>query len=293
MFERLDKCPLCNSEDLKNEILCKDHTVSQQDFAIAKCTRCDFMFTSPRPTAKSLPDYYKSEDYISHKNKSNNPVNFIYKIARHFTIKSKIKLINKYGKKGAILDIGCGTGHFLNACKQDGWGIYGVEPDNSAKEIAREKTNTVIKQDVNELTDKKFDVITLWHVLEHISNLNEFITSISERLTKNGVIIVAVPNHRSYDAQHYKQFWAAYDLPRHLYHFEQKTMKALMKNHKLKITAIIPMKLDAYYVSLLSESNQNIGIKKYLNSILTGWKSNKYAKNNAKNYSSLIYIISR
>lgn len=291
MFEKLDHCPLCNSGHFSNYMICKDFTVSHEDFALVRCDSCDFLFTNPRPAGDKLKDYYQSEDYISHSNKSNNPINFAYKIARHFTIKSKVKLANAQGQKGKLLDIGCGTGHFLSACKQENWNISGVEPDPGARALARQNTQVEIVDNISRITQSGFNVITLWHVLEHIPDLNDFIKRLGTLLAQDGTIIVAVPNYKSYDARHYKEYWAAYDVPRHLYHFEQATMKALMKNHGLKIKQVLPMKLDAYYVSLLSETYQGKGLSKYPNSAIIGYKSNVYAKKHNNNYSSLIYII--
>ncbi len=291
MFEKLDNCPLCNSGHFHNYIICKDHTVSHEDFAIVRCDDCDFLFTNPRPSSETIDSYYESEDYVSHQNKSNNLINLVYRFARKFTLTKKLKLINSFNSTGKqLLDIGCGTGHFISYCKTNGWQVEGVEPNETARNNASSKGIRVAEH-LSELQSNTYDVITMWHVLEHIPTINEYLKTINSLLNKNGKFIVAVPNVDSYDADHYKSHWAAYDVPRHLYHFSQKTMSKMMKKHGFKVIKTKPMKLDAFYVSLLSEKYKKPGIKNYINSIINGCLSNSYASKNNNNYSSLIYII--
>lgn len=297
MYERLSKCPLCEGESFKNKIICNDYLVSNESFVIVRCENCALEFTNPRPKPEFISNFYKSESYISHSNKITDLTSILYRIARFFALKKKLKLINKLSTKGHILDYGCGTGAFLNICKKGGWKTSGVEPDQNAQTIARQISNIPITSNLKTLEDETtFDIITLWHVLEHISDLNQTIRELKQRIAKNGKLIVAVPNHEAYDQQIYKEHWAAYDLPRHLYHFDQKTMRTLMKNHHLKLVKTLPMKLDAYYVSLLSEQHlKKDGKQKshpYYKSIINGYKSNACAKNN-NNYSSLIYVFEK
>ncbi|MCG8386412.1 MAG: class I SAM-dependent methyltransferase [Cytophagales bacterium] len=293
MYEKIKVCPVCGSHSFVNYLTCKDHSISQEDFTITQCTHCSFLFTNPRPTTARLPRYYQSQDYISHKDKATNPINLAYKLARHFTLRSKIKLVHKYQHRGHIIDIGCGTGHFLQQARRAGWNTTGVEPDAGARAIASELLGNTIYASLDDLGDHSFNMITLWHVLEHVPDLNSYISTLKKLLTDSGTIFVAVPNHKSYDATHYQEHWAAYDVPRHLYHFDQHTLAKLFEKHQFKIIDTIPMKLDSFYVSLLSEKYLRTGIKGYANSILTGLKSNSYAKKHQLEYSSLIYVIQR
>lgn len=294
MFEKLENCPLCNSGHFSNYLICKDYSVSKEEFAIVKCEECNFVFTNPRPHPDVLDKYYQSDDYISHQNKGNSIINILYQIARSFTLNKKVKLINKHSpKKGRLLDLGCGTGHFLSAAQKAGWEVTGVEPSALARKQAIDKNLEVVKELTNVSTDQHFDIITLWHVLEHLPDLNESISILYKLLNKKGTLIVAVPNYQSYDAQKFGKFWAGYDVPRHLYHFSHDTMKALMKKHKFKIKSILPMKLDAFYVSLLSNKYKYHGNSKFVNSFITGLKSNTYASKHDNNYSSNIFIISK
>lgn len=291
MYEKVVSCPICNGLEFRNEIICEDHTVSHESFAITKCNNCDFLITNPRPDQSQIGTYYQSEDYISHANKSNSPINFAYKLARNFTLKSKLKIINNLKNQGSLLDYGCGTGYFLEYCKRNNWKVEGIEPDEKTRAISSEKISQGIQNNLSSLDHKsKFDIITLWHVLEHVHELKSLLDNLQPLLKKDGYLIVAVPNVNSFDAQHYKEHWAAYDVPRHLYHFNQLTFKELSKFHGYKLVNTLPMKLDAYYVSMLSEKYKT-GKNNYLKSILNGYKSNSWAKNNENNYSSLIYIL--
>ncbi len=248
--------------------------------------------TNPRPDDDQLPKYYQSDAYISHSNKSLTFIDRAYKIVRRFTLSWKYKLILKYSEKGtaSVLDFGCGTGSFLQKCRQHGIKISGVEPSETARQQAIRDTGTEIVSTPNNLTDQ-YDVITLWHVLEHVSNFNETLALLRSHLTENGTIFIAVPNLNSLDANIFRQRWAGYDVPRHLWHFNIKTMERILTQNHLRLTNILPMKLDAYYVSLLSEKYKNPkgGVSNIARAMLLGWKSNRAAHTTGE-YSSLIYI---
>ncbi|WP_215225492.1 class I SAM-dependent methyltransferase [Echinicola shivajiensis] len=294
MYDRLTKCPLCQSGLFINHLVVKDHSVSQESFTICKCNNCNFLFTNPRPDQKHIGDYYKSEDYISHTDKSTNLVNFIYKQVRKFTLKQKVNWINKYSnKKGRLLDFGCGTGHFLNQAKEDGWQCIGHEPSEDAATIASNNFNLCIYHTPQELTkEKKFDAITLFHVLEHVHDLRGTMDLLLNRLKKRGTLYLAVPNYDSYDSKLFKEDWASLDVPRHLYHFTQETMQFLADEFDLRIIAKEPMPFDSYYVSILSNSIK-YKRKNLINSFITGYKSNKSAKTNNNNYSSILFILKK
>ncbi len=286
-LEKLTACPVCNSGDNELHTTVKDYTVSQEEFNIVRCTNCSFLFTNPRPTPETLGSYYKSEDYISHTNKSNSPINLLYKLARTQTLKWKYNLVNKTKPK-SLLDYGCGTGHFLQYCKKNGIEVNGFEPDDGARKIAKDELGNKIFSSRDKINES-FYTITLWHVLEHIPDLNEALIWLKKHLTKNGQLIIAVPNPESYDATLFKEYWAAYDVPRHLYHFTKKTFTELATKHSFCVESIHPMKLDSFYVSILSNQQKHKAIKP-LKSFLNGLKSNTYASK-TMNYSSLIYVL--
>ncbi len=286
-LEKLTNCPVCNCDKSKLHKTVKDYTVSQDYFDIVTCTKCTFLYTNPRPNTKSIGAYYKSDDYISHTNKSNSPINLIYKLARTQTLKWKFNLVNKTNPN-LLLDYGCGTGHFLQYCKNKGVEIRGFEPDDKARKIAEMELGHQLFSSRDNITES-FNTITLWHVLEHIPNLNETLQWLKNHLAKNGQLIIAVPNPNSYDAKIYSKHWAAYDVPRHLYHFTKNTLTQLANKHSFCVESIHPMKLDSFYVSLLSNNHKSNAIKP-TKALINGLLSNIYA-NKSMNYSSLIYVL--
>ncbi len=291
MYEKVEKCPVCKAKTFINHIICKDYSVSHESFALTKCTNCGFIFTNPRPDQTVIQKYYESQDYISHTDKANNLTNILYKIVRYFTLSSKLRILNKLSKKKTLLDYGCGTGDFLKHCQSNNWNVTGVEVNDSANQLAKEKIGGSIFNDINDI-DKadQFDIITLWHVLEHIHDLNKVFKKLKTKLSKSGHLIIALPNHESLDQKIYKEHWAAYDVPRHLYHFNPLTFNKLASEMDMKVVSIIPMKFDSFYVSLLSEKYKT-GTTSYIKSFINGWKSNRWALKNGNNYSSLIYIL--
>lgn len=293
-MERIEKCPVCESGEFILFLNCKDYTVSRETFSIVECSSCHFKFTNPRPETNKLGEYYKSEDYISHSNTSKGFINATYQTVRKYTLLKKLQLISKFYKTGSLLDIGCGTGEFLNICQNAKWKVIGIEPDSNARKSAIEKYSLIVKpeEEISKLIDNSFDIITMWHVLEHVPRLNDRIEELRRLLKPNGVIIVAVPNCNSLDATIYKQEWAAYDVPRHLYHFTPADIERLFRKHGLKLVNTLPMIFDSFYVSMLSEKNRT-GKTNFLCSVWNGLRSNLNAIKTGKTYSSQIYIIKK
>jgi len=275
-------------------LTCEDFTVSNQKFDLLYHEKLEMLETSPQPKIDELDFYYESEDYISHTDSKTSLVDKLYQFVKSYTLKKKLALINSFNsEKKNLLDIGCGTGDFLLTCKNNGWNVAGVEPNKKAKNLTETKLletkQSKIYAELDKLTSQKFDVITLWHVLEHVRNLEEYILKLKSLLKPNGVLVVAVPNYKSYDAVYYKQFWAAYDVPRHLWHFSKKSIQLLFLEVKMNVVKILPMKFDSFYVSLLSEKYKN-GKSNFIKAFYIGLLSNVKALR-TKEYSSLIYII--
>jgi 2-polyprenyl-3-methyl-5-hydroxy-6-metoxy-1,4-benzoquinol methylase len=293
-MERISKCPVCEKEEFGLFLNCLDYTVSRETFSIVQCNSCNFKFTNPRPETSILGNYYNSDDYISHSNTSKGFVNTAYQTIRKYTLLKKLQLISKFYKTGNLLDIGCGTGEFLNTCKNAKWKTVGIEPDNKTREIASQKYSLEIYPE-NQLKDFKnesFEIITMWHVLEHVPLLNERIEELKRLIKPNGIIIIAVPNCNSKDAQIYKEHWAAYDVPRHLYHFTPHTLEHIFKKHGLKLFNTLPMIFDSFYVSMLSEKIKT-GKTNIICSMWNGLRSNLNAIKTGKTYSSQIYLIKK
>jgi SAM-dependent methyltransferase len=294
IVESVSVCPICAANSFTPFLTTKDYTVSQTDFRLIQCNSCKFVITSPRPDLSSIADFYKSAKYISHSGGTKTLLDKIYLKARGLSLRWKHELIIRYKSNGSILDYGCGTGEFLQHMQTKQWNISGVEPSEAARNKAQAIVNTKIYSELKSTTDK-FDVITLWHVLEHVHDLNEKVDELISHLNEGGIIFIAVPNHESQDAKKYGVHWAGYDVPRHLWHFSPNNMKQLFAKHGLRLLKIHPMKLDSYYVSMLSESYKNTTKAfpiNYTKAFVSGFQSN-YQAAKTGSYSSLIYIASR
>ncbi len=279
-------------DNLEEYLKVKDFAVSGETFSLLYNKEYEVLETRPQPSISDLPNYYKSEDYISHTDAKRNWLERGYHIARNFSLKRKLRLVNSLASKHKnILDYGCGTGEFLKTAKNDSWSITGIEPDEKARKIANTKTDNAVfsEKHLKEIKDHSFDVITLWHVLEHIPDLEEKILTFKRILKKDGSLIIAVPNFKSFDAKHYGPFWAAYDVPRHLWHFSQTSISKIFKKHGMRIAKKYPLVLDAYYISLLSEKYKTKKAS-ILNAIYIGTVSNFRAKRSGE-YSSIIYML--
>jgi 2-polyprenyl-3-methyl-5-hydroxy-6-metoxy-1,4-benzoquinol methylase len=266
---------------------CKDNTVSGDYFEVMVNTEYEMLVTYPVP--KNIEDYYKSEAYISHTDSKKTFFDKSYQVVKNHTLKQKLLLLNsfKLGSK-SVLDFGAGTGDFLKICKNNNWQVLGIEPSAEARENAVKK-GIYLKENLLDVTNQKFDVITLWHVLEHVENLKNTIKVLKSLLQPEGRIVVAVPNYKSYDAEFYKEHWAAYDVPRHLWHFSQKAIRKLFLEAEMIVEETLPMKFDSYYVSLLSEKYKT-GKSNPVKAFYRGFLSNLSAKSTTE-YSSLIYVI--
>lgn len=287
---KLTNCPICDSEQLHDVMEVKDHMITKEMFTIQECQSCGFWFTNPRPSLENIGRYYKSEEYISHSSTNKGLVNKLYNLVRNYTLKQKRKLIEGLTSERTLLDIGSGTGHFANECKTHQWNVFGLEPDEDARSFAKENFNLDLQplDNLYCLEKSSVDVVTMWHVLEHVYHLKQDVEQIVGLIRPKGYFVIAVPNRESFDANYYQEDWAAYDVPRHLSHFTEADMIRLLEMFHVKHVATKPMKFDSFYVSMLSEKYRGGGVSK---AFLTGLKSNQKAK--ANNYSSKIYIFQK
>jgi 2-polyprenyl-3-methyl-5-hydroxy-6-metoxy-1,4-benzoquinol methylase len=273
----------------KHFLTVKDHSVSKEIFELYHDETLDMLITSPQPSLENLGRYYESEDYISHTDNKRSLFEKAYHFIKNIALKNKLNLINlEQSQKGRILDIGAGTGDFLLTAKNDGWETVGVEPSERAKNIAIQKGISFVNE-IDALENNSFDVITMWHVLEHVPNLELQIQELKRLLKPTGTLIVAVPNFKSYDAKYYNEFWAAYDVPIHFWHFSKKAIQSLFEKVDMKLEKVLPMKFDSFYVSLLSEKYKT-GKMNYISAFFVGLKSNLKASS-TKEYSSHIYVL--
>lgn len=266
----------------------KDYSVSKEIFELHHNPEYDILITFPKPSLEKLPSYYESDDYISHTDGKRSLFERAYHFIKGIALKNKLKLINEQSPKGKLLDIGAGTGDFLVVAKNDGWQITGIEPSAKAKGIAINKGVT-FAESISALESHSFDVITMWHVLEHVPNLDEYLTELKRLIKPSGTIVIAVPNFKSFDANFYGRHWAAYDVPRHIWHFSKTAIEKLFTEKGMKLIEVLPMKFDSFYVSLLSEKYKT-GKMNFVRAFFVGWKSNLNGQK-TKEFSSHIYII--
>ena len=273
----------------KHFLTVKDYSVSQETFDLYHDEELDMLITYPQPSLENLGKYYESVDYISHTDSKRSLFEKCYHFIKSVALKNKLNLVNSLQPaKGSVLDIGAGTGDFLSVVKENGWNTIGVEPSEKAKAIAKRKGVSFVEE-TSELENNSFDVITMWHVLEHVPNLDNQIKELKRLLKPNGSLIIAVPNFKSFDAKQYGNFWAAYDVPIHFWHFSKTAIKKLFAKEDMELVKVLPMKFDSFYVSLLSEKYKT-GKMNFVKAFFIGLQSNWKAKKNFE-YSSHIYVL--
>ena len=289
-------CPVCASNKISKSLHVKDHSVSGETFELWTCQECSFRFTQDIPGQNEIGRYYKSDSYISHSDTNKGLVNRLYHLIRTITLRQKRSLVQQTTRlnTGTLLDIGAGTGAFAAFMKKSGWRVTGLEPDAEARRKATEVNNISLlpSDQLFELPSDGFDCITMWHVLEHVHNLDGYLQSLHRILKTNGRLMIAVPNYTSFDAKHYQSDWAAYDVPRHLYHFSPQSMKTLLARHQFRLSNIKPMWFDSFYVSMLSEKYRT-GKSGLLAGAWNGWRSNWNAFFDKERCSSHIYVIQK
>lgn len=282
--------PMKNPKDTEIFVICKDHTVSGELFSLLHGDNRDMLITSPQPLPDELMKYYQSDQYISHTDSNKGILNTVYQWVKAYMLSQKLNWLKDFKSEGRLLDIGAGTGEFLLAAKNRGWEVLGTEPSSQARELALKKGITLKKEDFY-FNSNTFDVITMWHVLEHVSDLHNQVKELKRMLRPGGLLIIAVPNYRSYDAEVYSEYWAGYDVPRHLWHFSKQSIERIFGKNGFSLVQERPLQFDAYYVSLLSEKYKS-GRWKPFSAFRTGFKSNQQAKTNGE-FSSLAYFLKK
>lgn len=290
-------CPICNSDKFKNVFVCTDHFVSSEKFDIAECENCGFRVTKDFPQGDKINRYYKAEAYISHSNTREGLVNKLYHRVRSLMLNRKASWVknNIINHNKNLLDLGCGTGYFLAKMKFNGWHTIGIEKSEEARSFAKQQFQIDVFSSIEELEsnlskNKKFEVITLWHVLEHLEDLNKSMQWLYERLCNDGTLFIAVPNHTSADAKKYKEFWAAYDVPRHLWHFSPNQMQLFAQNHGFEIVNVKPFHFDGFYISMMSEKYKKSSIA-FIKGFISGLSTYILSLFNNNKSSSLLFVL--
>lgn len=288
-----NKCPWCGSEKAQPNLQLKDEFLTKEDFRIYECTDCGLLYTEPRPSKEKIGDYYKSEEYYSHQENKSGFIPKLYEMVKSINLKNKYKMATAGKTEGKLLDIGCGVGDFIHTVEQKGWQCIGVEPSEDAKKIARTriKAKIIKSEELEQLPNESFDVITMWHVLEHIDDLKWQIGQLQRLIKKNGRVVIAVPNYKSYDGQYYKELWAAYDVPRHLNHFNKATITKIFASVGLKLKRTEKLVWDSYYISYMSEQYKHHSLA-LLRGAFRGLLSNCKARRSGE-WSSMVYIFEK
>lgn len=293
-MENLNCCLVCGHNVLRKEISCTDFVATGHSFDLFRCEQCTFLFTNPRPGLQDIGPYYQSNRYVSH---AGNKKGFsfmyrVYDIVRNYSIKQKLKHIKAYHKSGKLMDLGCGLGYFLDGTIKDGtFSAVGVDVSQDAINFVKKTFGHDVKQEdeLDSLEPQSFDVITQWHVLEHVHSLNERMEQLKTLLKKDGTLFIAVPNSESWDAKHYGPYWDGYDVPRHLYHFNQASFNLLMKKHGFMVVETKSMPFDAPYISMRSEVHKKNNFV-FIRGAISGLISTINARKNM-NHSSLLFVV--
>ena len=288
-----NKCPWCGSDKAQINLWLKDEFLTKEDFHICECLSCGLLYTMPRPNKDKIGEYYKSEEYYSHQENKKGFIPKVYEAVKKVNLKHKYKLATNGITKGKLLDIGCGVGDFLHAAEEHGWDCTGVEPSEDATAIARKriKANIMASEDLEQIPDATFDLITMWHVLEHVDDLKWQVEQLQRLIKPKGRIVIAVPNHKSYDAQFYKELWAAYDVPRHLSHFDKITITKIFKSKGLALKKTEKLVWDAYYISYMSEQYKHHSLP-LIKGVFRGLISNCKARRSGE-WSSMVYVFEK
>lgn len=288
-----NKCPWCESEKAQINLWLKDEFLTKEDFHICECLNCGLLYTMPRPDKEKIGAYYKSEAYYSHQENKKGFIPKVYERVKSINLKYKYRLATSGMQPGKLFDIGCGVGDFLHTAEMHGWECIGVEPSEDAKAIAQKRMKGMIitSEELESFSDGAFDVITMWHVLEHVDDLKWQVAQLQRLVKPSGRVVIAVPNYKSYDGQYYKEHWAAYDVPRHLNHFNRITLSKIFKTSGLELVKMNKLKWDAYYISYLSEQYRHHSLP-LVRGLYRGFISNCKARRSGE-WSSLVYVFER
>lgn len=288
-----NKCPWCGSDKAQINLWLRDEFLTKEDFHICECLNCGLLYTMPRPDKDKIGAYYKSEEYYSHQENNKGFIPKIYESVKSINLKHKYKLATRGLRNGKLLDIGCGVGDFLHSAELNGWECMGVEPSEDAKAIARKRMNAklISSFDLESIPNAYFDVITMWHVLEHVDDLKWQINQLHRLIKPDGRVVIALPNYQSYDGQYYKELWAAYDVPRHLNHFNRTTLTKIFKTSGLELVKMDKLRWDAYYISYMSELYRKHSLP-LVRGFYRGFVSNCKARRSGE-WSSLVYVFEK
>jgi SAM-dependent methyltransferase len=285
-------CLVCKKTNFETVVNSKDFCVSHEDFKVVRCTNCGFGFTENAPDVSKIGEYYEHTDYVSHTDTKEGLFFNIYHKVRSFMLGQKRTYINKHTAVNNILDIGAGTGYFVNHMQSHGTAVTGFEPDNDARAQAKKNFGIELEPSLEGILGRNevFDAISMWHVLEHVHDLKEYFGHFQQLIKTRGVLAIAVPNYSSFDGRFYKKFWAAYDLPKHLWHFSPDSIKLLAQSNGFDHLQSYAMPFDPFYIALLSEGHKQSGGGGKIRALFIGMTSFLKGFFNPEKASSVVYV---
>ena len=291
----INRCPVCGHSSFKHFLNVPDWLVSKEVFELQQCEQCQFVFTANAPLEKDAGPYYNSEEYVEHSDTSSGLIYSVYHVARRAMLHYKYIKIKRLHAGKKLLDVGSGSGYFLNFMKKKGYNVTGVEI--SKKAVALCKKNFGIKahspsEFLEEKLDTDYDIISLWHVFEHVYSYDAYFELFSKSLNNNGYLILALPNCDSQDARMNKSYWGAYDTPRHIWHFTSKTIELFAMGRGFKMIKKHRMPLDPFFNVMVSDSYKDKFTFLPL-TLLKGLYSYIISLLNIEKSSSIIYIFQK
>lgn len=266
----------------KNKTEITDYFLSKEKFFVQKTSTPGVLETSPKP--KSIKKYYASSKYLSH-NKEKTLFAWVYFFFKKISIASKVRTIKSFKKNFiSLLDYGAGDGFFVHSLRQKKIDAVGYDPFFKYNEKGMYNDPNFFKK--NNLN--KFDIITMWHSLEHTQSYSQALENAKSMLSDKGVLIVACPNYKSFDSEYYKRYWAGYDVPRHLWHFSPKGMRVVFSSLGFELLKTKGMFWDPFYVSMVSEKYKSSKLW-FIKGFFVGLASCLASIFN-KNPSSVVYV---
>lgn len=291
----MKNCLVCQGEKFETLVESRDFCVSQEDFHVAKCSACGFAYTVNAPNHEEIGKYYEHADYVSHTDTKEGLFFKIYHGVRDYMLGRKRSHITKHVQLKKSLDIGAGTGYFVNHLRENGVEAIGFEPDQGARQQAKNNFGLDLKPSLEEIleSNEKFDAISMWHVLEHVHDLKAYFKHFQDLLKPGGVLAIAVPNYTSLDGRYYKKYWAAYDLPKHLWHFSPNSLRKLGSANGFTHAKSYAMPFDPFYIALLSEGHKKSGFFGKIRGAFIGKMSFIKGFFNSESSSSVVYIFKK
>ena len=293
IYQDFNSCPLCGAYGQTPYADCTDFTVSRESYILMRCPECGMVYTSNPPKECDTSKYDKLDLKLK---LGDSPAGLIHKLyyyirLRMLSRKAHIVESQSYRTGGSLLNYGAKTGYFSHKMERRGWKVTSIEKYHEERLFSLEMFHHRMFDvpEMDRLHPETFDVITLWHVFEHCYDPNGLLDKFYKLLRPTGILIMACPNIRSTDAMHYGPYWAAYDVPRHLWHFNTTSLSELAHKHGFTLMHRERMPFDCFYISILSEKHKRHKMA-FLRGILYGFHCWLVSLAHPDSSSSMVYV---